>query len=274
MSATTTAPVDLTPAGGGASGSSGPSLRRVVGLARANTILLTRNKMTLAYALVFPLTPLLLLLASDRGDVTAGIGSVTNVLMLGALFPVYYNLLSMVVTRRDELVLKRLRTGESRDGELLASMALPGLVVFAALSVLAVGVSSALGQPLPSNPVLVVATVLLTAVTFAGLAFWTAAWTRNAEAAQLTSMPVILLAVIGSLRAVLPEATHRYLDLTPGAALDLLSRIAWFGQDQDGAALSFADSFAAAGQPLAVLLGWTVLAGVLVRRSMRWEPRV
>jgi len=271
MSATTTAPVDLTPAG--TSSASGSAARRVLGLARANTVLLTRNKMTLAYALILPLTPMAFLLAGDRGDSTVGISAMAGVLMLGTLFPVYYNLLSMVVTRRDELVLKRLRTGESRDGELLLSMALPGVIVFAAVSALAVAVSVALGQPLPTNAVLVVATVLLAAAAFAGLAFWTAAWTRNAEAAQLTSMPVILLAVVGSLREVLPEAAHRYIDLTPGAALDTLTRIAWFGQERDGTALSFADSFAAAGQPLAVLLAWAVLAGVLVRQTMRWEPR-
>ena len=45
---------------------------------------------------------------------------------MALLFPGYYNLLSMFVTRRDELVLKRLRTGEVRDLELVTSMALPG----------------------------------------------------------------------------------------------------------------------------------------------------
>ena len=44
------------------------------------------------------------------------------------LFPVYYNVLSQFVSRRDELVLKRMRTGEARDAELLASIALPGAV--------------------------------------------------------------------------------------------------------------------------------------------------
>ena len=43
-----------------------------------------------------------------------------------ALFPVYYNVLSQFVNRRDELVLKRMRTGETRDAELLVSIALPG----------------------------------------------------------------------------------------------------------------------------------------------------
>ena len=75
---------------------------------------------------------------------------------MAALFPVYYNVLSQFVTRRDELVLKRLRTGETSDAELLASIALPG----AALALgrrccWSVPVAVALGEPLPLNPVVV-----------------------------------------------------------------------------------------------------------------------
>ena len=55
----------------------------------------------------------------------------------------------------------------------------------------------AAGLPLPVNPLLVLVGVLLACATFAALAVWTAAWTRNAEAAQMTSMPVIVLAMIG-----------------------------------------------------------------------------
>lgn len=35
-------------------------------------------------------------------------------------------MLAQFVNRRDELVLKRMRTGETRDAELLASIAVPG----------------------------------------------------------------------------------------------------------------------------------------------------
>ena len=45
--------------------------------------------------------------------------TLSTVLLMALMFPVYYNLLSMFVTRRDELVLKRLRTGEVRDLELV-----------------------------------------------------------------------------------------------------------------------------------------------------------
>ncbi|MDN7123128.1 ABC transporter permease [Nocardioides sp. ChNu-153] len=272
MSSTTPlASLDLTPAPADAP-RVGP-LRRLVGLARANALLLTRNRMTLSYALLLPLLPLTFLLAGDRGDTTAGTTAMSSVLMLGALFPVFYNLLSLVVTRRDELVLKRLRTGEARDGEILLSMALPGVVAFVLISAVATVALLALGQPAPANPVVAIAAVLLGAAAFAGLAFWTAAWTRNAEAAQLTSMPVILIAVVGNLRAVFPERLQPFVDLTPGAALDALARAGWFGQDVEGAELSFAETFTTAAEPLLVLAAWTALAVWLTLRTMRWEPR-
>ena len=108
------------------------SPRRTLGLARANAVLVTRNRMTLFYAVVLPLLPLGLLLVGDTGDggpAGAGAAAIVTALMMAAIFPVYYNLLSQLVTRRDELVLKRLRTGESTDAEIVVSLALPGVVV-------------------------------------------------------------------------------------------------------------------------------------------------
>lgn len=268
--------IDLTPASyeaGASTPTQGSAARRVLGMARANAVLLVRNRMTFVYAVVMPLVPLALLLAGPRGESGAGISALTNVLMLAAIFPVYYNLLSLTVTRRDELVLKRLRTGEATDREILGSMALPGVVVLLAVVAISVPVAVALGQPLPANGVLLALAAVLVAVAFAALAFWTAAWTKNAEAAQLTSMPVILVAVVGSLVAILPDRARSVLEWTPGAALDALVRLGWFGQDTEGAAVSFADSFTTAAQPLATLVVWAVGAAWLAARAMRWEPR-
>ncbi len=146
-----------------------------------------RNNLTMTYALILPLLPMALLFTGERGDVEIGMIAVGSALMLVLLFSVYYNLLSGMVTRRDELVLKRLRTGETRDSELLLSMALPGVTVTLVLSVVLIGLGAALGLPLPLNPLLFAATVLVACAAFASLAIWTAAWTRNAEAAQMTS---------------------------------------------------------------------------------------
>lgn len=251
------------------------SLPRVIGLARWNAVLLTRNRLAMLYGVVIPLAPLALLLTSERGDRGAGAASIVLTVTVAVLFPVYYNLLSQFVTRRDELVLKRLRTGEIRDAELLAAMALPGVAVALAVAVIAIPFALALGQPVPLNPVLYLVTVLAASVLFVAFAFWTAAWTRNAEAAQMTSLPVIVLAVVGQMIAVFPESGQRWVEWTPGAAMTDLARSSWFGLGRSGAerTLDFADTWSAAGQPLLVLLAWTGLAVWLAARSMRWEPR-
>jgi ABC-2 type transport system permease protein len=249
------------------------AVRRTMALTRANVTLLLRNRTTLIYALFVPLAPLILLFTFDT-DTTAGGGAtaLANVALMGALFPVYYNVLSQMVTRRDELVLKRLRTGETRDGEIIASLVLPGLVLMLAISLLGVPVALAAGEQFPANLPLYLVGALVVGAVFAALALWTAAWTRNAEAAQMTSMPVIVLAVAGGLAPALPERIGDVLAYTPGGALVDLVRISWYGLDGE-TAVGLADGLVAAATPLGVLVAWAVLTCVLASRSMRWEPR-
>ncbi|MDN4172338.1 ABC transporter permease [Nocardioides sp. SOB77] len=254
------------------------SLSRTAGLARANATLVLRNRLTLIYGVVLPLLPLGLLLVGDSGSEGsggAGAAAIVTALMMAALFPVFYNLLSQLVTRRDELVLKRLRTGESTDAEIITSLALPGFAVALATAVVAVPLAIAFGQDAPLNPLLYAVTVVVTLLMFAAFALWTAAWTRNAEAAQITSMPVILLAVLGQVAIGFPDEVRRFTDLTPGAAMTDLVRVSWFGMETGSTAqtLDLGGTWAAAGRPMLVLVAWAVLAAYLARRSMRWEPR-
>ena len=255
------------------------SLRRIAGLTRWNAVLLSRNRLALFYAAVMPLLPLGLLLTGERGSPSEGAGTLVTVYLVIALFPVYYNVLSQVVSRRDELVLKRMRTGETRDAELLVSIALPGALTALALSAVAVPISAALGQSLPINPVLYAALAVLVAVMFCAFAFWTAAWTKNAEAAQLTSMPIIILSSLGPLTNSIPDMSDRLRDIlsiTPGAAISDLMRIGWFGLDGPGAdeaTMTIADTWSQAAGPLLVMIAWSCVGIVLARRSMRWEPR-
>lgn len=244
---------------------------RVAGLAHANTLLLVRNRMTLLYAVGFPLLPMAFLPLASNEDPVAGLRAVTTCLLLAWLFPVFYNLLSMVVTRRDELVLKRLRTGETRDGELLVAMAMPGTVIAVIVSVALIPVGATLGLSLPTNPLLYLLTVLCGTAVFSAFALWTAAWTRTAESAQLTSLPVCVLAVIGQVASGAPEPLAAILERTPGAALTRLVEVTWFaGPDGE---LSFAQTWSASAEPMLVLIGWAAAAVWLGLRSMRWEPR-
>lgn len=254
------------------------SIPRTVGLSRWNVVLLSRNRLAFFYAALLPLAPLVLLFIGERGNPSVGAGALTTVFITTALFPVYYNVLAQFVSRRDELVLKRMRTGETRDAELLVSIALPGAVTALALSAVAVPIAAALGQQLPVNPVLFAAVVVMAVAMFTGFAYWTAAWTKNAEAAQLTSMPIILLASVGPLAGSLPglsDGLRQLLSSTPGAAMSDLVRIGWFGLDgrAQESTLTFTQTWADAGRPLLAIAVWTCVTVVLARRSMRWEPR-
>jgi ABC-2 type transport system permease protein len=255
------------------------SVRRTASLTRWNAVLLTRNRLAFFYAAVLPLLPLALLFTGERGSPTVGAGAIVTMLSAVALFPVYYNVLSQFVNRRDELVLKRMRTGETRDAELLASIALPGAISALVLSAVAVPIAAAIDQPLPVNPLLYAALALLAVTMFTAFAYWTAAWTRNAEAAQLTSLPIILLTSVGPLTNTIPDmpdGLREVLSRTPGAAMSDLVRSGWFGLDGPGATeatLTFAETWSQAAEPLLVMAAWTFLAVSLARRSLRWEPR-
>jgi ABC-2 type transport system permease protein len=255
------------------------SLSRTARLTRWNAVLLSRNRLAFVYAVLLPLLPLLLLFTGDRGDATIGASSIVTLFLVVGLFPVYYNVLAQFVSRRDELVLKRMRTGEARDGELLASIALPGALSALAIVAIAVPISQLFEQRLPVNPVVSAAAAVLVVIMFTAFAYWTAAWTRSAEAAQLTSMPIIFIASLGPLGAQLSgisDTLRQLIELTPGAAMAELVRVGWFGLDgidAETSTLSFAEAWGPAAQPLLVIAGWTIVAIVLASRSMRWEPR-
>lgn len=249
--------------------------RRTVGLARFNFTLMVRNRTTMLYAFAIPLLPLALLLMADPDEPLTAVGALSYAFVMGFLFPGYYNLLSMFVSRRDELVLKRLRTGETSDADLIVSMALPGATVVVAVAVLTVPIAMVAGFQFPANPLLVLVTVVLGIATFAAFALWTASWTRTAEAAQLTSGPIMLLALMGSFATAMPESVGRWLALTPGAAVTDLVTLGWFGLDPDATeqSVTFIEGLVLALPAAGVLVAWLLIAVVLAQRSMRWEPR-
>lgn len=102
------------------------------------------------------------------------------------LFVQFYPVISMATTRRDEKVLKRLRTGEARDHEILGALAVPGAVTSVAIGVVYVAVVLATGSPGIDNPLLLIAVLALGLMVAATCGLLTTAYTKNAEAAQMT----------------------------------------------------------------------------------------
>jgi ABC-2 type transport system permease protein len=184
------------------------------------------------------------------------------------LFGVYGALVGIYAARREELVLKRLRTGEPRDAEILAGAALPVVVTGLVQSlVLVAACTVVLDVPAPEAPHLAVLGLLLGLVLCAALGAVTAAVTRTVESAQVTTLPLVLLSMTLSGVTVplelLPDRLASVCELLPLSPVITLVRGGWTGD------LSAYEALGA----VATALAWIVLAVFAVRRWFRWEPR-
>ncbi|RZB18285.1 ABC transporter permease [Streptomyces sp. F001] len=247
---------------------------RMSALARAELTLLVRSRATLVTAVLVPLLlPLSVRSAIDGMDLADAGLTVGTVLLPAAvgfalLFAVYAALTSAYVVRREELVLKRLRTGELHDREILVGAALPATGIGLTQCVLlAAGCTVLLDLGAPPAPHLAVVGVLLGLVLCGALAAVTAGFTRTAESAQVTSLPMLFVSMLGSGITVplelLPDRLASVCELLPLTPVITLVRGGWTGD------LSAYEALGA----VATALAWTVLAVFAVRRWFRWEPR-
>jgi ABC-2 type transport system permease protein len=248
---------------------------RMSALGRAEVTLLVRNRTALFTALAMPPLMIVSMKSSlDRLDATEETGLSTGELLLTGgvamvlALVVYTTLVAAYVSRREELVLKRLRTGEVRDAEILGATALPAVAIALAQIVLLVAGGAATGDGgLPERPDLMLAGVALGTVMMAALAAATASITRTVESAQVTALPMLLIAFVGSGLTVplevFPDGVAAVLRLLPLTPVVDLVRGGWVG------GLAAAEALRALGTALA----WTVVSVVAVRRWFRWEPR-
>lgn len=257
------------------------SARRIASLARAEALLLRRNPIALLNAAALPVAMVLFVSSSmpnGAGGIGVGAQVVTTLTAFTLIVGVYYNLVTALVARREELVLKRLRTGETSDAEILAGTAMPAVAlawgqiligVLAAATVLDVG--------MPTNPGLVLVAVVLGTAVFVLLAAVSTALTRTVEMAQVTTMPVLLVPTILSgamfrLEDLSDPLQHlaNVLPLTP--VVDLL-RLGMTGTTRDGASVDLVGSFGPAVVPVLILAAWVAAGMWATRRWFRWEPR-
>ncbi|QKW28297.1 ABC transporter permease [Streptomyces seoulensis] len=262
------------PAAARARGARTTATGRMAALARAELTLFVRTRSTLVSAVFVPLAlPFSVQSVTDRMK-TADAGLTTGLIVLPAavgfslLFAVYSTLVGVFVARREQLVLKRLRTGEARDAEILVGAAVPAVVTGLVPSLLlAAACTALLDLPAPHAPQLAVAGLLLGLVLAVALAAVTSAFTRTAESAQVTAIPLVLASMMGSGVMVplelLPDGVARFCALLPLTPVITLVRGGWTGQ------LSGAEALRA----LALALAWTAAAGFAVRRWFRWDPR-
>ncbi|MFC4328766.1 ABC transporter permease [Streptomyces andamanensis] len=247
---------------------------RMTALARAELTLFVRSRSTLVAAGLVPLVLPFSLHSAAEGMNLKDAGLTVGLVMLPAalgfslLFAVYSTLVGVFVARREQLVLKRLRTGEARDTEILAGTALPALVTGLGQSLILIAACTALLHvPAPHAPHLAVLGLLLGLALCLTLAAVTAGLTRTTESAQVTSIPLIMVSAVGSGIAVpleiLPDRLAHLCELLPLTPAITLLRGGWTG------GLSGFEVLRA----LVLALVWLTLAVFAVRRWFRWEPR-
>lgn len=259
-------------------------LRRTMALARAEGILLRRNMFALSTAVGAPVLLVLVQLQNseasndDGAQLAQGTLVVASSIALAMVFSLYCTLVTALVSRRESLVLKRLRSGEIRDGEIIVGTAAPALIISGAQVVGASAVSAVfLHLQLPTNVLLVLVAVILGAVVFIALAAVTTTLTRTAELSQLTAVPLL----VGSLMcsglmfpvAELPRTLEHLANLLPLTSVVDLLTLGLSGGTRDGGSVDWAGSFVAAVRPLLLLSAWSILSVWGARKWFRWEPR-
>ncbi|MER6499152.1 ABC transporter permease [Streptomyces sp. NPDC001455] len=247
---------------------------RLRALGHAELVLLARNRTAVFVALLVPLAMVLAMKTTLERIDLGGTGlTVTGLALTGGIGMVlmqvvYMNLVSAYVARREDLVLKRLRTGEVTDWEILTGTALPSVALALAQTVLVVLAGAAVFDVgAPERPDLFLAGLLSGSVLLAALAAVTSVATRTVQTSQITTLPLFLVSMIGSglfvPLEVLPDRVASVCELLPMTGVMTLVRAGWLG-GSDGADLLTAGL---------VALAWTVFAVFAVRRWFRWEPR-
>nr|MBA2561165.1 ABC transporter permease [Propionibacteriales bacterium] len=259
------------------------SARRIASLGRGEAVLLRRNAGALATALVGPIL-LVVVPFSNSPDPGRGAGFdsgslvVTSLTTFTLILGVYYNLVTALVARREESVLKRLRTGEATDPEIIVGTAAPAIAV--SLFQIAIGILTAFilfDMGAPTNPVLVLAAIALGTVVCVLFASAMTALATSVEMTQLIATPAMVVSMIFSgvmfPLDLLPEPVQRVADGLPLTQVVELLRLGLTGTPATGSSEGLAGSFGAALVPAVILATWVGAGAWAVRRWFRWEPR-
>jgi ABC-2 type transport system permease protein len=181
--------------------------------------------------------------------------------MLAVLLAItaFMNIVVALTSRRDQLVLKRLRTTRLTDTQILAGQIASTVTQTVGLILLSmVAVRFLAGVPFPPDPLLFGAAIVAGSAVMALLgAAYTAAIPR-AELAAASTMPIFLMAGVGAGAMgpiPLPSFVRTALDLLPTAAV------------------VDAVSTGAVARPALNLAAWAVIGAVALSLWFRWEPR-
>ncbi|WP_017581461.1 ABC transporter permease [Nocardiopsis valliformis] len=261
------------------------SFRQALTLLRTEFKLFVRYKTALLY-LILPAAFMIPFFTMENEEVAPGVTGI-GYLMSGSLMAVSIALglmhpSNVLTTRRENLVLKRLRVGGVSPSAIHGSMI--GLIV-----VLSLGMGLLYGAVLiyksghvPSNLAMMLAAMFLSAITLTLLGTLITPLVRNGEIAQMAAMvPMLLTLAAGGVMVPLvamPDSVAAVLRLLPIApAVDMLRSgflgMDYFGHPEDAEAVGALELWILALPSIGVQLVWIAVLGYLVHRFFRWDPR-
>ena len=231
-------------------------------IARSEMTQLVRNRLVAASSLFIPLAFSAVLIFNRENfggtPVTAALILVT-VTAMGT----YVTATTTLASRRQNLFLKRLRSTSAKDASILSGLVLPIALVNLVQAGVIVAILSVVGTP-PVGVVAVVAAVVVLELMFVGAAIATAGLTNSPDHAQVTTLPLFVVALGAAMWVGLTgtEELAGVKRLLPGGAVTELIVEGWSGM-----ALHEAVSL------LLPSLAFVVAAFAMAKSTFRWEPR-
>ena len=233
-------------------------------IAQAELRMLWRNKVVAACAILMPLAfAVLLIVMRDRfGGEGGTIAALQIIVMAG--FGVYITATTTLAARRQTLLLKRLRSTAITDGAILGGLLLPVITLNVVQLLIVLTAMVATGE-FPANGWLVALHVAVVELMFLALALATWGLTSTPEQAQITTMPVFILAL----------GTAMWITLTGSGSQLAVQRALPGGASVEAIVGAWSGTVPGLQGLLLTLptLAWA-LAGLLAAiRLFRWEPR-
>lgn len=240
-------------------------------LARAELIMLARNRTAAVTALLLPLGGGLWIVTDTPA--TSPLGSVASIAVLQLLTVVGFTVISTATTtlvaRRQQRVLERWRTSAASTSTIVAGTLAPATALVIVQTGILFGATGFATGSSPDQPLLLVVAILLGALLGGAVAFVTAAATRSVEAASVTMLPALIPLIGGGIWVTVagPGEVTWLMRATGGGALAELVLIGWAGPVGRSAAVI------AAAPSVLTLLALAAAASLVATRTFRWQTR-
>ncbi|MFB9905114.1 ABC transporter permease [Allokutzneria oryzae] len=249
---------------------------RVLALGGTELKLLWRNRSVMIMAIAFPLALGIYMAYQGTSFGGGGWGVVITIqIMLVLLMTVYVTITTTLTARRQDLFLKRLRSGELSDFGVLAGTVGPVLLLGFAQSLVLAVIAISAGAPLAVNPLVVLAGLLLGLALFAAAGMASTVFTKTPENAQITTLPIFLVAAGAGASLLLAdnETVHWVSLVLPGGGITELVRTGWLGVTWDGRQVDFVGQLVSVAPAALASVFWTAISVTAALKWFRWEPR-